>query len=389
MKKSIKTLFGILLMSSLTIAAVSCDDKDDPKTETPDNSSEFKVDVNKFEGTINSGTVTLDASKEHKLTGKLVIANGAKLVIPAGTKIVGTGGTSAYIAVAQGGKIEVNGTATNPVIMTGAEAKPANWGGLVICGKAPINKGTSATAEVSDLTYGGTDANDNSGSIKYLRIEYSGANFNSEKEFNGLSLFGVGKGTTIEYVQLYKGSDDGIEFFGGTVNTKYIVSSYNEDDQFDWTEGWNGTNENWYGVEDASTGNRGIEADNNSNNHTATPISNPTVKNLTLIGRGSASTEPQAMKLRVGTYATFDNVVLKNFATGFDVEHDETLEAIASGKLKATKVKFEEIATKAKGKKTDGTSADASAIFTEDTTATGAGNGSALPTWAAGWTTGL
>lgn len=376
-------------MSSLTIAAVSCDDKDDPKTETPDNSSEFKVDVNKFEGTINSGTVTLDASKEHKLTGKLVIANGAKLVIPAGTKIVGTGGTSAYIAVAQGGKIEVNGTATNPVIMTGAEAKPANWGGLVICGKAPINKGTSATAEVSDLTYGGTDANDNSGSIKYLRIEYSGANFNSEKEFNGLSLFGVGKGTTIEYVQLYKGSDDGIEFFGGTVNTKYIVSSYNEDDQFDWTEGWNGTNENWYGVEDASTGNRGIEADNNSNNHTATPISNPTVKNLTLIGRGSASTEPQAMKLRVGTYATFDNVVLKNFATGFDVEHDETLEAIASGKLKATKVKFEEIATKAKGKKTDGTSADASAIFTEDTTATGAGNGSALPTWAAGWTTGL
>lgn len=389
MKKSIKTLFGILLMSSLTIAAVSCDDKDDPKTETPDNSSEFKVDVNKFEGTINSGTVTLDASKEHKLTGKLVIANGAKLVIPAGTKIVGTGGTSAYIAVAQGGKIEVNGTATNPVIMTGAEAKPANWGGLVICGKAPINKGTSATAEVSDLTYGGTDANDNSGSIKYLRIEYSGANFNSEKEFNGLSLFGVGKGTTIEYVQLYKGSDDGIEFFGGTVNTKYIVSSYNEDDQFDWTEGWNGTNENWYGVEDSSTGNRGIEADNNSNNHTATPISNPTVKNLTLIGRGSASTEPQAMKLRVGTYATFDNVVLKNFATGFDVEHDETLEAIASGKLKATKVKFEEIATKAKGKKTDGTSADASAIFTEDTTATGAGNGSALPTWAAGWTTGL
>ncbi len=389
MKKSIKSLFGILLMSSLVLGTVSCDDKDDPKVETPGNSSDFKVDVNKFEGTIKSGTVTLDATKEHRLTGALIVANGAKLIIPAGTKIVGTGGTSAYIAVAQGGKIEVNGTATNPVVMTGASATPGNWGGLVICGKAPINKGTSATAEVSELTYGGTDANDNSGSIKYLRVEYAGANFNSEKEFNGLSLFGVGKGTTIEYVQLYKGSDDGIEFFGGTVDTKYIVSSYNEDDAFDWTEGWNGTNDSWYGVQDASTGNRGIEADNNSNNHIAAPISSPVIKNITLIGRGAASTEPQGMKLRVGTYASIDNVVLKNFSTGIDVEHDETLAAITSGKLKVTNVKFDNIATKAKGKKTDGTSADANAVFTESTTATGAGNGSSVPTWAQGWTVGL
>ena len=388
MKKSIKTLFGVLLMSSLVLGTVSCDDKEDT-VDPIVNTSDFKVDVNKFEGTITNGVVTLDATKEHKLTGKLIIANGAKLVIPAGTVIVGTGGTSAYIAVAQGGKIEVNGTATNPVVMTSAEKAPGKWGGLVICGKAPINKGATATAEVSDLTYGGTEANDNSGSIKYLRIEYAGANFSSEKEFNGLSLFGVGNGTTIEYVQLTKGSDDGIEFFGGTVNTKYIVSSYNEDDMFDWTEGWNGTNENWYGVQDASTGNRGIEADNNSNNHSAAPISFPTIKNLTLIGRGTASTEPQGMKLRVGTFVSIDNVVLKNFATGIDVEHDETLAAIATGKLKVTNVKFEDVATKAKGKKTDGTSADASAVFTESTSATGAGNGSSVPTWAQGWTTGL
>lgn len=388
MKKSIQSLFGILLMSSLVLGTVSCDDKEDPKPIV-ENPSDFKVDENKFEGTIKTGTVTLDATKEYKLTGALIIANGAKLVIPAGTKIVGIGGTSAYIAVAQGGKIEVNGTAAKPVVMTGASATPGNWGGLVICGKAPINKGTSATAEVSELTYGGTDANDNSGSIKYLRVEYAGANFNSEKEFNGLSLFGVGKGTTIEYVQLYKGSDDGIEFFGGTVNTKFIVSSYNEDDLFDWTEGWNGTNENWYGVEDASTGNRGIEADNNSNNHNATPISNPSIKNLTLIGRGAASTEPQGMKLRVGTYATIDNVVLKNFATGIDVEHDETLAAIATGKLKVTNVKFEDVPTKSKGKKTDGSSADASAVFTENASATGAGKGTSVPDWAQGWTVGL
>lgn len=390
MKKSIKTLFGLLLMSSLVLGTVSCsDDNETSKTEEPTDVSDFKVDANKFEGTISKGTVTLDATKEYKLSGKLVVANGAKLIIPAGTVIIGTGGTSAYIAVAQGGKIEVNGTATNPVVMTSAEKTPGKWGGLVLCGKAPINKGTTATAEVSDLTYGGTDSNDNSGSIKYLRIEYAGANFTSEKEFNGLSLFGVGKGTTIEYVQLYKGSDDGIEFFGGTVNTKNIVSSYNEDDMFDWTEGWNGTNENWYGVQDASTGNRGIEADNNSNNHSATPISFPNIKNLTLIGRGSASTEPQGIKLRVGTFASIDNVVLKNFATGIDVEHDESIAAIPAGKLKVTNVKFDTVTTKAKGKKTDGTSADVSEVFTENTSATGAGNGSSAPTWTLGWTLGL
>ncbi len=385
MKKTFRNVLGILLMSSAIL--VSCSDNDDTTTTPP--TSTFVADANDFKGTIDNGTVTLDASKEYQLTGKLIIANGAKLIIPAGTKIIGTGGTSAYIAVAQGGKIEVNGTAEKPVVMTGKEATPGSWGGLVICGKAPINKGATATSEVADLTYGGTDAADNSGSIRYLRIENSGAIFSSEKEFNGLSLFGVGNGTTIEYVQLHNGSDDGIEFFGGTVNTKYIVSSNNEDDQFDWTEGWNGTNEFWYSKQRSDSGNRGVEADNNANNHLATPISAPTLKNVTLIGRGSASQEPQGFKLRVGTYATIDNVVISNFSTGFDVEHDATLAAITSGKLKATNVKFDNVTTKAKGKNTAGESVDANGVFTENANATGAGNGTSVPTWAQGWTVGL
>lgn len=385
MKKTIRNVFGILLMST-AILVTSCSDEDTP---TPVETSTFIANANDFKGTISDGTVTLDASKEYQLTGKLIIANGAKLVIPAGTRIIGTGGTSAYIAVAQGGKIEVNGTAEKPVVMTGKEAKPGSWGGLVICGKAPINKGATATSEVAELTYGGTDVADNSGSIKYLRIEYSGAIFSSEKEFNGLSLFGVGNGTKIEYVQIHEGSDDGIEFFGGTVNTKYIVSTHNEDDQFDWTEGWNGTNEYWYSKQRSDVGNRGVEADNNSNNHVATPISAPTIKNVTLIGRGGASTEPDAFKLRVGTYANIDNVVISNFSVGFNVEHDATIDAIASGKLKATNVKFDNITTKAKGKKNDGTSADVNAVFTESNSATGAGNGLSTPSWAQGWTVGL
>jgi len=268
----------------------------------------------------------------------------------------------------------------------------------VLCGKAPINKGNTANAEVSGLPYGGTQVDDNSGIIRYARIEYSGYSYSSDKEFNGLSMFGVGAGTTIEYVQVHEGSDDGFEWFGGTVNTKYLVSTSNEDDLFDWTEGWNGANEYWYGKEAANKGNRGVEADNNSNNHLAGPISNPTIKNLTLIGRGASSSEPQAMKLRVGTKTSMDNVFLSNWSVGIDIEHDESVGYVTDGSLKISNVKFENITTKSKGTKTvpqgspegtKGASVDVSAAFTENNNATGAGAGSGTPEWAKGWTVGI
>lgn len=389
MKKSLVKLLGLSLIIATTFTSCS---NDDDKTTDP--SSTFQLNPSDFRGDINDGEVILNAGTVYKLTGALIVKDGAKLTIPAGTVIEGTVGTS-YIAVAQGGQIFVNGTASNPVVMTSDKAvkAPGQWGGLVICGKAPINKGVSASAEVSELTYGGTIANDNSGSIRYLRLEYTGFAYNSEKEFNGLSLFGVGNGTTIEYVQLHAGSDDGVEFFGGTVNTKYIVSNYNEDDQFDWTEGWNGTNEFWFGKLGLGRGNRGIEADNNSNNHLASPISNPTISNLTLIGLGDQGSESQALKLRVGTKAIFNNVVLSNFLRGFDVQHDESIGYVNANPqtLKATNVMFDNIPTLTRGTPTASGAplVDVSSIFTENNAATGAGNGTGIPTWAQGWTTGL
>ncbi|WP_343623201.1 hypothetical protein [Flavobacterium lindanitolerans] len=391
MKKSLFKAFSMALLASAAVLT-SCS-SDDGNNNGP--SSTFVLDANNFKGTINDGEVVLKTGVTYKLSGKLVVANGAKLTIEPGAIIEATARPDnstediRYIAVAQGGQIFVNGTATNPVVMTSSVKSPGKWGGLVICGKAPINKGATASAEVSDLTYGGTLANDNSGSIRYLRIEYSGYAYNSEKEFNGLSLFGVGSGTTIEYVQVHEGADDGIEFFGGTVNTKYLISTSNEDDSFDWTEGWNGTNENWYGKLGLGRGNRGIEADNNSNNHLATPIANPNIKNLTLIGLGAQGSESQALKLRVGTKGKFDNLVLSNFVTGFDVQHNESVGYVADGTLKATNVRFDNITTKSAGKNTAGTTVDVSAIYTESTTATGAGNGTATPSWAQGWTVGL
>ena len=389
MKKTILKAFGILTVVAGLLTACSTSDDNGP-------TSSFEVNPSDFKGNINDGEVILNANTVYNLTGALVVRDGATLTIPAGTEIHATGGTAAYIAVAQGGKIFINGTANNPVIMTSGNTTPApgDWGGLVICGKAPINTvsggASTAQSEVADLTYGGTIANDNSGSIRYLRLEYTGANFSATKEFNGVSLFGVGSGTIFEYVQCYHGSDDGFEFFGGTVNTSNLVSLGNEDDQFDWTEGWNGTNTNWYGKLAFGRGNRGIEADNYEFGFANTPISNPSITNLTLVGPGSTAdaviyTENQGLKLRRGTKALFTNVVLSGWKTGVDVEHDETIAFVGTA-LKVTNYEFSDIATNTKGKKTDASSADVSALLTGTTTATGAGNDTALPSWATGWT---
>lgn len=371
------------------LLATSCITVEEGDNVSGNNSNTSTIDPNDFQGNIFTN-VSLQANTIYKLTGPLTIQEDASLTIPAGTRIEATGGTSAYIVVAQGGKIYVNGTSTDPVVMTSANGSPApgDWGGLVICGKAPINSATSASAEVSGLTYGGTNPNDNSGTIRYLRIEYSGAIYNANKEFNALSLFGVGSGTIIEYVQFYRSSDDGVEFFGGTVNTSYIVSTYNEDDQFDWTEGWSGTNNYWYGKLGNNIGNRGIEADNLEANFDATPIANPTINNMTLVGLGNQGSEPDAIKLRRGTKSIMSNVVLDNFLTGLNIEHDQTIAFIPTD-LKVTNVTFSNITNLSKGKNTAGATVDVTNAYTETTTATGAGNGTGVPTWAQGWTTGL
>ncbi|PPK99796.1 hypothetical protein SAMN05444682_11170 [Parapedobacter indicus] len=393
MKKTFRWMMGATALA-VAVAVTSCSDDDDPQPD-PDNG--FVVNRDDLKGEITSGEVVLEEGT-YKLTGALVVKENAKLVIKPGVIVEATAlpanqfAAVRYIGISRGAQIDVQGTAANPVVFTAAEKKPGAWGGLVLCGAAPINKGETAQSEVGDLAYGGTNASDNSGSIKYLRIEYSGYSYNDEKEFNGVSFFGVGSATVIENIQVHEGSDDGFEWFGGTVNAKnLVVTNYSTefvgDDLFDWTEGWTGSGENWYGIR-TNDGNRGIEADNNSNNHLATPVSNPTIKNLTLIGNGAGG-ENHAIKLRVGTKGMFDNVVLSNWGTGFDVEHDEGILFVGDGSLKATGVKFDNVTKLSTGKNTAGTSVDISALFTENTNATGAGAGTAKPEWAGGWTVGL
>nr|MBX2828626.1 hypothetical protein [Flavobacteriaceae bacterium] len=296
-----KTLFTLMIAIAAATFVVSCSSDDNGGGTTAtcsdgiQNGDETGVDCggsacaacvdpvdNVLTGDVTEDT-TLDAATEYELTGAYVVKSGSSLTIPAGTVIKATGGTSAYIAVERGAQIFVNGNSSAPVVMTSGAASPApgDWGGLVVCGDAPTNKGNDVTSEVADLTYGGSNVNDNSGSIRYLRVEYTGATFSNDKEFNGVSLFGVGAQTTFEFVQSFNGGDDGIEFFGGTVNGDNLVSIGSGDDSIDFADGWAGNGTDWYIAGGAKAG---IEGSNNGDDGNATPVTTTTLTNITVVG---------------------------------------------------------------------------------------------------------
>ena len=390
MKKAIfKAIFCATLLSS-TAFVTSCSNNDDDNTETPIQ----ELTPDNFKGTIKSGqSLTLDATKTYYLTGIVTVENGATLNIPAGTKFTATGGTSAYIIVDRGGKIYANGTASNPVVFQGINHTPGEWGGLVILGKATSNRSASgeSTSELGEKMYGGKENGDNSGSLTYVIIKDSGAKFSDTKEFNGLSLFGVGSGTKVDNIYVENGGDDGIEFFGGTVNASNIIVNGVGDDSFDWTEGWSGTGTNWYAKRRSSAinnepGNRGIEADTQDTNPDANPVSNPTLKNVTVVGSKDGA-ESQGAKLRAGTNGNIDNLVIANFTTGLDIETSRSVDWFNKGG-KLTNVRFINVDVESVGNSGTGKapiSADVSKAYTKNPNATGAGNGADIPTWAS-WT---
>lgn len=396
MKKTLLTLF----LSSLLLATItSCSSDDNGNfinnascSDGIQNGDEAGVDCGGsacqpcLENILNgevTDDITLNATIEYELTGAYVIQDGGSLTIPAGTVIKATGGTSAYIAVAQGGEIFVNGNSTNPVVMTSASETPApgDWGGVVICGKAPTNRGASVTSEVADLTYGGTETNDNSGSIRYLRVEYTGATFSNDKEFNGVSLFGVGAGTTFEYVQSYNGGDDGIEFFGGTVSGDYLVSIGSGDDSIDFADGWNGNGSNWY-IKNGTKA--GIEGSNNGDNGDATPVTTTTLSNISVVGPVS---EGALYFKEGGGNFTITNFYTNSVNLGVRVKDtDAEAEArIEAGVLSISPMQFDNPISG--WMITDYNGATQNFVMVGPTS--GAGNGAAAPSWASGWTSGL
>lgn len=298
-----------------------------------DETSANAVEILKGELTANK---TLLKDKVYALSGDYIVKTGATLTIQEGVKIVAKTGDESvdYILVQQGAKIEAVGTKENPIIMTSDKKESGAWGGLHICGKAHTNaEGGTGKSEIGNAAYGGSADNDNSGTLKYVRLENTGYALDSEHEANGVSFYGVGNGTTVEYLQAYNGSDDGFEFFGGSVDVKHMVVTNCSDDSFDWTEGWNGRGQFLVAYQEAKE-TLGfdcdclMECDNNGKNFAATPVACPTLANLTLIGNGG---EKQGVRLRAGTQVKMYNALISGKGKCLTTETTETEKALVDG----------------------------------------------------------
>tara|TARA_R110002050_G_scaffold244268_1_gene380854 strand:+ start:11091 stop:12365 length:1275 start_codon:yes stop_codon:yes gene_type:complete len=319
MRKFTQTLGLIALAATATFTSCKKDSTTNPSGITKEYVIK-DVTVNgttytQVQGTINEN-YTFTASKNWLLSGGVFVKDGSTLTIEAGTQIkAADDGATAFLAIAQGGKINAVGTAAKPIVFSTVKANPApgDWGGIIINGRATINvAGGSAQGEGGTGTYGGQDDADNSGTLSYIVVKYAGRILGTDNELNGFSFNGVGSGTSASYLQAFRGADDGFEFFGGTVNVRYLVSTGNHDDSFDWTQGWRGNGQFMVAVQHTDKGDRCIEADNNADDNAATPFSEPTLSNLTLISVDDGDQRNTGMRLRAGTKAHIYNAITVN-----------------------------------------------------------------------------
>jgi len=319
------TIKKALMLSVIAGFIVSCGD-DDSKPATGDGAANGIItsltdpdyDPTNLKGIIGAD-IELPAG-EYVLTGGLVVRPPYTLKLNPGTTIkAASGGTDVYLITEQGAKLDAQGTATAPITFTSNAATPApgNWGGVILCGYAPISGGGTAVTEVVDHFYGGTDANDNSGNLDHVIIKYSGARINGEKEFNGLTCYGVGKGTSIKNIAIYNGDDDAIEFFGGTVDVTNLLVVNAKDDMIDWTQGYTGVITNAYAIREQSytalsSDPRGIEADGNLDGLSPNQAgqSNPTLTGITIINNADVVLS-DIIKIRRGSGVTLTNTLVK------------------------------------------------------------------------------
>ena len=298
------------------------------------------VDV---EGVIE-GNVTWTADKIYRLKGYVRVGEEAtfgtvtkvgQLTIQAGTVIIGDKATKGTLVVHRGSKLIAIGTAAAPIVFTSAEGvgnrAPGDWGGVVLCGKAPNNLTGTVELEGGYKGYhGGTVADDNSGSLKYVRIEYAGIPLNPNQEINSLTMGSVGSGTTIEYVMASYGLDDSFEWFGGTVNAKYLIAYKGTDDDFDVDNGFSGNVQFGLGYRDGNladaSGSNGFEVDNNSNGDAATPFTSATFANISVIGaKGTASSYldfnfQNGAQLRRNNKLKIYNTFITGYPTGLYID---------------------------------------------------------------------
>lgn len=280
-----------------------------------------------------TGSETWVNTNYYVLRGAVFVRNAATLNIQAGTRIVGESGSVGTLIVERGGRLMAIGTADAPIVFTSDQPigtrNRGDWGGLIINGRARINFESGEAAGEGDTgVYGGNDDNDNSGVLRYVRVEFSGIEFSPDNELNGIAFQAVGRGTQVDHVQAHMSRDDAMEWFGGSADGKYLVMSNAADDSVDWTFGWTGRLQYVAVTQRGDDADNGIEADNNEFNNNVLPRSNPQIYNITMCGdpdRNEGGESPRAGNLRRGTAFTIRNFLITGFKTvGFQIETTNT-----------------------------------------------------------------
>ena len=302
------------------------------------------------ENTILEGRIienrTLKAAFTYKLRGLVYVTNGAVLTIEPGTKIVGETGKNGGLIICRSAKIIADGTVSKPIVFTSEAASPVpgDWAGLVLLGNAPTNASFNGQAGIGEIEGGinnsdglglyglGASSNpaDNSGILRYVRIEYAGYAFLPDKEINGLTMGGVGNQTIIDYVQVYRANDDSFEWFGGTVNCKHLIAYKGLDDDWDVDNGFSGKIQFGISMRDSSVADisrsNGFEVDNDASGSTNTPQTSAVFSNMTVIGPRPTLTNignsnfGRGMHLRRNSSISIFNSIIMGWPVGLLVD---------------------------------------------------------------------
>lgn len=338
-----KILLGTLVIASL-LSVTSCvkvNFEEDGTTVTPTDPTS-----NVISGTISSSRFY--AKGKYVLKGYVYVTDGATLTFEAGSLIQSDITEKGALIIERGAKLIADGKANNPIIFTSGKAvgqrTPGDWGGIILLGKAPTNRPLDPGPTIEGgvgRKYGGTDPNDESGILRYVRIEFAGIAAEPGSEINGLTLGGVGAGTIIENVQVSFGNDDSFEFFGGTVNAKNLIAFATADDDFDFDFGYVGKIQ--FGISlrkpdfvDAGDAGNGIESDNDGSGTTATPFTRPQLSNFTFVGpnnaTGTASNHNYANRWRRRSQFVLRNSILVGYQKGgFAIESKGSWEEYIAG----------------------------------------------------------
>lgn len=295
-------------------------------------------------GNINT-TTTLTSDKVWTLKGYVYVTDGAKLIIQPGTTIVSDVAEKGALCIERGSQIIAEGTQSKPIVFTSGrpegQRSPGDWGGIVILGRAKTNRSSEPTIEGGiGRPYGGTNDSDNSGVLRYVRIEYAGIAAMPNSEINALTLGGVGNGTILENIQTIYANDDAFEFFGGTVNGKNLYAFATADDDFDFDFGYTGMITNGVAkrdpqfVDSGDAGN-GVECDNDGTGSAAQPYTHPKLFNMILVGPNTSSALANhnlGLRFRRSTQFTMKNSVVWGWMKGgLSLESNETAQFVKDG----------------------------------------------------------